>query len=187
MGESHTKKASLEELASRIAKSNRDAFNTLFGLLWEPMYTYAASVVMDDSVAKDLVQEVWMDYWQRREELQIVSIKPYLYKAVRYKCYNALRNTKFNETQIEAANAVYVVSEMELEEDVTELTNRIHDTLSSLPSRCQEVFRLSRINNITNKEIAEKLNISQRSVENQISFALRKLRKELSIVKFFSF
>lgn len=187
MGEGYNNKISLEKLAKQIRKSDRNAFNALFELMWEPMYVYASSIIMDDSVAKDLVQEVWIDYWQRREDLDIQTIRPYLYKAIRYKCYNTLRDSKFNETQIEAANSIYVTSEIELEEDVDELSIRIHDTIASLPARCQEVFTLSRINNINNREIAEKLNISQRSVENQISFALRKLRKDLSIVKFFTF
>ncbi|MER3374845.1 MAG: RNA polymerase sigma-70 factor [Allomuricauda sp.] len=187
MREGYNDKISLEKLAKQIHKSDRKAFNTLFELLWEPMYTYASSLIMDDSVAKDLVQEVWIDYWQRREDLDIQRIRPYLYKAIRYKCYNTLRDTKFNEAQIEAAHSIIVASEVELEEDLDELSIRINNTISSLPRRCQEVFKLSRINNVNNREIAEKLNISQRSVENQISFALRKLRKDLSIVKFFSF
>ncbi|WP_108425744.1 RNA polymerase sigma-70 factor [Flagellimonas amoyensis] len=170
-------------LAKRINDSNSNAFNTLFGMLWEPMYTHAASLVMNDSIAKDLVQEVWIDYWQRREEVEIHNIKSYLYKAIRFKCYNTLRDTKFNQTQIEAANAVSVTSDVELEEDVTELHRRINSAIAELPNRCQEVFRLSRINHVSNKEIAEKLNISQRSVENQLSFALRRLRKEISTVK----
>lgn len=183
----HSDKATMEKLAKGVKNSDREAFNTLFGLLWEPMYTYAASVLMDNSRAKDLVQEVWIAYWQRREDVDIHHIKPYLYRAIRYQCYNALRDIKFNEIQIEAANTVCITSEIELEEDATELSGRINTILSGLPKRCQEVFRLSRMYNVNNREIAERLNISQRSVENQISLALRKLREDLSIVKSFLF
>jgi RNA polymerase sigma-70 factor (ECF subfamily) len=183
----HSDKEIIKEFPKRIRNSDRKAFNILFELLWEPMYTYATSIVMDSSIAKDLVQEVWINYWQRREEVEILCIKSYLYKAIRYRCYNHLRDTKFNTTQIEAVNSIYITSKIELEEDVTDLSKRINDTISGLPKRCQEIFRLSRVNNICNREIAERLNISQRSVENQISLALRKLRKELSIVKLFLF
>ncbi|RIV67620.1 RNA polymerase sigma-70 factor [Flagellimonas aequoris] len=176
-------KATPEKLAKMINQSDRNAFNSLFEILWEPMYIYASSLIMDDSIAKDLVQEVWIDYWQRREAVEVENIKSYLFKAIRYKCYNALRDMKFNQTQIEAAHAVCISSEVEMEADVMDLSKRINETISSLPKRCQEVFILSRMNHINNKEIAEKLNISQRSVENQISFALRRLRKELSTVK----
>lgn len=187
MKKGHSDKDTIAEYARLVKNSDRAAFNTLFGLLWEPMYTYAASMVMDNAMAKDLVQEVWIDYWQRRADMNIHNIKAYLYKAIRYRCYNTLRDIKFNKIQIEAANSVYITSEIELQEDVTELSGRINETLSGLPKRCQEVFRLSRMYNINNKEIAEKLNISQRSVENQISLALRKLRKDLSVIKVFLF
>ncbi|MGS2738320.1 RNA polymerase sigma-70 factor [Sinomicrobium sp. M5D2P17] len=187
MKEDYSEKGSIEEYAGQVRNSDRTAFNNLFALLWEPMYVYAASIVPDHAVAEDLVQEVWIDYWQRREEVHIRHIKSYLYKAIRYKCYNALRDTKFNEIQIETARAIHIPSEVELEEDLTELSGRINDIISCLPDRCQEIFVLSRIHNISNKEIAEQLKISQRSVENQLSVALRKLREELSVVKIFFF
>ncbi|NDV45104.1 RNA polymerase sigma-70 factor [Flagellimonas sediminis] len=176
-------KATPEKLAKMINQSNRNAFNSLFGMLWEPMYIYASSLVMNNSMAKDLVQEVWIDYWQRRETIEVQNIKSYLFKAIRYKCYNALRDMKFNKIQIEVAHSICINSEVEMEADLVDLSKRIDQTISSLPKRCQEVFILSRINQVNNKEIAERLNISQRSVENQISFALRRLRKELSAVK----
>ncbi len=176
-------KATPEKLAQMINQSDRNAFNSLFGILWEPMYIYASSLVMNDSTAKDLVQEVWIDYWQRRETIEVQNIKSYLFKAIRYKCYNALRDMKFNKIQIEVAHSVYIDSEVEMEADLADLSKRIDETISSLPKRCQEVFLLSRMNHVNNREIAERLNISQRSVENQISFALRRLRKELSTVK----
>ncbi|BFP39402.1 hypothetical protein FGF1_02470 [Flavobacteriaceae bacterium GF1] len=174
-------------LAEGIKNSDRKSFNALIDLLWEPMMGYAASMLMDDHIAKDLVQDVWADYWQRKQELDIHDIKAYLYKAVRYRCYNYFRDRKFNETQLEAAHSIFVAPDVEQHEDSIELSRRINGTIQSLPKRCQEVFILSRINNFSNGEIAKKLNISQRSVENQISLALRKLRKDLTIVRLFSF
>lgn len=144
------------------------------------MYAYAASLIMDKALAEDLVQEVWIDYWQRKGEVEIQNIKPYLYRAVRYKCYNTLRDRKFNMIQIEVAMTVGEAPEMELQENVAELRKSIDSVLAELPKRCQEIFRLSRINQVSNREIAEKLKISQRSVENQLSLALRRLRKELA-------
>ncbi|GLU45595.1 DNA-directed RNA polymerase sigma-70 factor [Muricauda sp. NBRC 101325] len=147
------------------------------------MYTYAGSILMNDALAKDTVQEVWMDFWQRREAVEVQNVKSYLFRAIRYKCYNTLRDLKFNNAQIDAANSVGVSSEIELNEDVIDLSHRINRALDDLPKRCREIFTMSRINQVSNKEIAELLNISQRSVENQITFALRKLRRDLSTVK----
>ncbi len=179
--------AALNDLAGLIKKSDEKAFNTLFDLLWEPMFIYASSIVMNDGLAKDLVQDVWVDYWQRKKDIDIQHIRYYLYKAIRYRCYNHLRDAKFNATQLEVANSVCVASEIEQREDVIDLYKRINSIIADLPSRCQEIFRLSRINDISNKEIAKKLSISQRSVENQISFALRKLRKDLATARFLGF
>lgn len=176
---------SLDSLAKAVAKSNKQAFNQLFELLWEPMYLYAASIVMDDNLAKDLVQEVWLDYWKRREVLKVQNIKSYLYKAVRFQCYKKLRDIKFNSNQLEVANSLPSPSSVELEEDVAALYSKIELILSGLPKRCQEIFRLSRMNDFSNQQIASTLNISMRSVENNISLALRKLRKELAVVKLF--
>ncbi|MEM1338672.1 MAG: RNA polymerase sigma-70 factor [Bacteroidota bacterium] len=167
--------------------SDRIPFDSLFNLLWEPMFIYASSLVMDPNTAKDLVQDVWVDYWQRSNEIEVYNIKAYLYKAIRYRCYNYFRDQKFNETQLEAANTILVIPEIEQLADVIELSERINATIEGLPKRCQEVFTLSRINDISNGEIARKLNISKRSVENQISLALRKLRKDLTAVRLFSF
>lgn len=83
------------QLAVRVRESDRNAYNTLFSLLWEPMYTYARSILMNEALAQDLVQEVFMDYWQRREAVVVDNIKSYLFKTIRYKCYNTLRNIKF--------------------------------------------------------------------------------------------
>lgn len=172
----------IEDLVIRIKKSDRKAFNELFELLWEPIYAYACSILMDKSLAKDMVQDVWMDLWQRRNDVEIHHVKAYFYKAIRYRCYNHLRGSKLNKTQLNAADAIQIASETEQNEDAVELYSRVEHIISGLPQRCQEIFRLSRINNLENKEIAQKLDISQRSVENQISFALRSLRKQLTEV-----
>lgn len=176
----------VKELAEQVRQSeNHVAFQMLFDVYWEPMYAYAASLVQENAIAQDLVQEVWMDYWKRRKEIEVDNLKAYLYKAVRYKCYNQLRDTKFNNVHIEVAEAMVYEDSMEAQYAVVDLTAEINAILAKLPNRCQEIFRLSRINEFANSDIAEMLNISQRTVENQISTVLRRLRRELSIVRFF--
>ena len=177
----------VRELAERVRQSeNHFAFQMLFDVFWEPMYGYAASIVQDKAVAQDLVQEVWLDYWKRRKEIEVDNLKGYLYKAVRYKCYNHLRNAKFNRVHLEVAETIASEDAIGAHQAVLDLTAEINSILLTLPSRCQEIFRLSRINEYSNSDIAEMLNISQRTVENQISTVLRRLRRELSIVRLFT-
>lgn len=171
------------DLVVRVKESDQKAFNTLFEILWEPMYSYACSILMNNNLAKDIVQDIWIDFWQRRNQHDIKYLKSYLFKAVRYRCYNHLRDNKFNKIQLEVAHKVSIASAIDQNNDAIELSGKINTIISKLPRRCQVIFRLSRINNIDNKEIANRLDISQRSVENQISVALRKLRKELALAR----
>lgn len=185
MKREHTER--ITEVMQRVQQSDQLAFNQLFDMLWEPMYTYASSLLMSTSVAQDVVQEIWIDFWQRRETVDVQNVKSYLFKAIRYRCYNHIRDTKFNETQLEVAHSISISSEIEEDEAAAELHLKINRTLANLPNRCREIFELSRIHQISNKEIAHQLNISQRSVENQITHALHKLRKELAIARLFFF
>ncbi len=183
--ETKIKMTSVKELAEQIRQSDQRAFNKLFDLLWEPMFGYAASLIQDETAAQDLQQEVWIDYWKRRENIQTDNIKAYLYKAMRYKCYNYLRNNKIPDAHLELAETIGVEPAISANADVLDLNFRIDKILASLPQRCQEIFLLSRINELSNKEISQTLNISQRTVENQISLALRRLKKDLEIIRMF--
>ncbi|MGW9685788.1 RNA polymerase sigma-70 factor [Flagellimonas sp. 2504JD1-5] len=170
-------------LAQEVKKSDRKSFSTLFELLWEPMYAYANAITMDENVSKDLVQDLWMDYWNRRESIEAVNIKSYLFKAIRYKCLNYLRNTKFNQTHIEVEDKLFKHPEIDELYDMLNLTRYIEASTSELPKRCREIFLCSRINQLSNGEIAKKLNVSKHYVENQLSRALTKIRKDLALVK----
>ncbi|MEM9141760.1 MAG: sigma-70 family RNA polymerase sigma factor [Bacteroidota bacterium] len=179
---------SVRQYAESVQNSgDQMAFNALFDLLWEPMYGYAASILQYNALAQDLVQEIWLDYWNRRKHVDPTNIKAYLFKAVRFRCYRHLRDTKFNKLQLQAAMSLLSKNEIEEEESAVELMNQVNAILATLPSRCQEVFRLSRINDFSNTDIAQILSISQRTVENQISTVLRKLRKELSVARMHTF
>lgn len=176
---------SVKALAEQVKNSDQRAFNKLFDLCWEPMFGYAASLIQDETVAQDLQQEVWIDYWKRRENIQTDNIKAYLYKAIRFKCYNYLRDNKIPTSHLEVAETIGIQPTISAKNDAIDLSIRIDKILSTLPQRCQEIFILSRMNDLSNKEISEDLNISQRTVENQISIALRKLKKDLEFVRMF--
>ena len=173
-------------LHTRIQQGDRKAFQKLFDLLWKSLYVYAQSVVMDEEVAKDLVQEVWIDYWKRCKSIQNIDIESYLRKAVRYKVYNYLRGRKFNTVQIEViedllTDEIAIDDPATLQENFFTTQSKLNNVLKSLPQRCREIFCLSREEGMTNTEIAIHYGISKRTVENQITFALKKLREVLGI------
>lgn len=166
-------------LHQKIQQNDQKAFQELFNLLWKPLFVFATSILMDKDTAKDVVQEVWIDYWNRRKTIENISIEAYLFKAVRYKIYNHLRDCKFNSVQIETIQAIAIDDEVILQESLDNTQTKVHSALKNLPNRCREIFTLSREEGMTNQDIAAHYNISKRTVENQITFALKKIREAL--------
>ena len=168
----------LHTLHIRIQQGDRLAFQKLFDLLWKPLYIYAQSIVMDEEAAKDLVQEVWIDYWKRCKSIQNIAIDAYLRQAVRYKVYKYLRDRKFNTV---LTDEIAIDDPATLQENFFTTQSKLNNVLKSLPQRCREIFCLSREEGMTNTEIAIHYGISKRTVENQITFALKKLREVLGM------
>ena len=117
-------------------------------------------------------------FWENRETFQIqLSLKAYLFQAAKNKCLNELRKKK--ETvgldRVEVSTINTSVSTLETEE----LYRLIQEAVFSLPDKCRNIFLLSRSENLTNQEIAQKLNISVKTVEGQITTALKKIKKFL--------
>ncbi|MGY5355884.1 RNA polymerase sigma factor [Wenyingzhuangia sp. IMCC45467] len=170
------------ELAKRIANSDEIAFSSLYNKLWEKLYVFAQSIIMNEVEAKDIIQEVWIDYWKRRKEISTTNIEAFLHQAVRYKVYNTLRDTKLNKVQLEVCNELSIDSVIELNHDLDEVNMRLNYYVNMLPAKCREIFTLSRFEGLDNEEIAKKVGISKRTVENQLSLALKSLRTNMEKV-----
>jgi len=174
------KKEMVERWAEKVRNSNQEAYKQLFEYFWETMATYATSIMEDDELAKDLLQDVWLDYWKRRKEVETENIKAYLYTALRNRCYKYLRDNKLSFAQKEVLDKIEYESNVDLEYDtVARRMSLIATSLEKLPKRCKEIFLLSRINGLTNQEIAQTYMITKKTVENQISLAQKKLRQDM--------
>lgn len=162
---------------AQIKDSDEKAFQNLFELLWDPMYTYAFSLLEDETLAKDMVQEVWIGFWERRKTVENTNIKAYLYKAVRYRVLKELRDSKLKSTHLEVLDTIYIDDSIEEESlDPEETKVLLDNKLSILPKKCKEVFKLSKLQGLKNKEIAVELGISENTVENHISKAFKLLK-----------
>jgi len=172
------------ELVARLQNNEEGALTIIYKEYWEVMFLAAYNLVKDRSVCEDIVQEVFISLWQRREKLQIkVSLKSYLYTSTVYKVYDHFNKNKkmakdelFDnfENKIETSNPETKLMHQEL-------IHYLDSIIETLPDKCKEVYKLSRENMLSNKEIAEQLNISQRTVEGHISKALKILKESLGV------
>ncbi|MTI29334.1 RNA polymerase sigma-70 factor, partial [Xanthovirga aplysinae] len=142
----------------------------------------ANGILKDKSLAEEQVQDVFLKMWENRLSLNDeISIFPYLVTSVRNKCYDLIRHDKVKQKYIDHVQKSY--QDQILNYDYTDLTDEIiHDLTQSveqLPEKCKQVFKLSRFDELSHKEIAHRLKISPKTVENQISKALRFLRNAL--------
>lgn len=173
-------KSSLTELMQRIQdNSDQQAFQLLFDCLWEPLYQFAFSFLRDGGLAKDLVQEVWIDFWTRKKEIQNQNIQAYLFQAVRYKVYRELKGNRLVELCDKHLNSFFSESDNpNTILEYNETSEQMLQEVEKLPDKCRMVFELSRYEGLKNAEIASALGISVRTVENHISHALKILRKK---------
>lgn len=163
-----------------IAFSKID-FEKLFKDHFVHLCNFARGYLNDTEDAKEIVQEVFFKLWQNRDSINLdKSVKSYLFTSVRNRSLNFIRDhKKFKSQVLDVDIADY---DLAFEQDVFskyDLENRINVALNKLPEKCREVFVMSRQEELKYKEIAEKLNISVKTVEAQMSKALRILREEL--------
>ena len=177
-------------LMEQIKRSNQKAFGVLYDRLSENMYTKAISILCNESKAKDIVQEVWINFWERRQEIKNDNIEGYLFNALRFKIYNEFRNSKnysiLRDEYIKSYNENTASNNIEENINLTDTEKLINNGIEKLPKKCRQVFELSRNDGLKNDEIAFKLNISQRTVETHISNAIKVLKSNIVIVLIFT-
>ena len=171
-----------EILVEAMKNGDSESFNILFNRYWQKLYTTAFAVSRDHEVSSGIVHDIFLSLWLRRETLQIGSFKGYITASARYHVYRHVRIAKRNvveyHEELEADNEISM-NEGELNIRYAELKQRVEGHMESLPKRCKEIFTLSRVEELSNDEIAERLDISKRTVENQLTHALHHLRVSL--------
>lgn len=162
---------------------DKAAFEELFRSYFTPLCSFAQKYVNDLDEAKDIVHNVFINLWNKRDEVDMeTSLKSYLFQGVYNRSLNFIRDHKklvqFDAPQSESALNQYVESKDHLES--REAESRINRALDDLPEKCREIFLMNRFDGLKYREIAEKLNISIKTVETQMSRALKTLRERLS-------
>ena len=170
-------------LAKRIQIGDEQAFELLFRKHYVSLCSFANKFLEEPEDAKDVVQEVFTKLWQHRIEIDPKrSLSSYLLKITQNDCINKLKRKKVELKYIEIYKLIYVDNNDFspcLYYQANELNNNIIRALDKLPLNCRRVFELNRFEGLKYKEIATVLQISIKTVESQMSKALKKLRLEL--------
>lgn len=181
---------SLEDkvLLSFVQKGRTEAFRALYERYWENLYAHARAMTSCEDTAKDIVQELFVELWDKKENLDIqISLKAYLYRVIRNKVLNTYAQHKIHEKYRCSLAQYGEVGENRTDYLLREnlVKKRIDEEISALPGKMRQIFEMSRNENKTHKEIAEELNISDKTVKKQVSNALKILKSKLAYVFYY--
>jgi RNA polymerase sigma-70 factor (ECF subfamily) len=166
-----------QALFARLKTGDVNAFEMIFKQYYNPLCSYAYTLLGDRDEAADTVQRTMTTLWEKSPELDLQYGKSYLYTAVRNSALNVIKHRKVQARHINELRPENF--QTEIQESEQPLQNKINTALEKLPTQCRAVFELSRYEELRYAEIAERLGISVKTVENQISKALRIMRVEL--------
>lgn len=167
-------------LIIRLQSGDHAAYATLYEKFWRSLYIHAYKRVKDEAVAKDIIQTVFINIWQRRETISIhTEIGHYLQGAVRFQVFNHFRSEKLKDKVLESTLMRF--EEMTSINDLDgyfELEKLIAGAVALLPDKMKEAYLLKAAQ-LSTAEIAQKLNLKEQTVSNHLSEALRRIRIKL--------
>ena len=171
------------EALEALKQDGERALKRLFDRYYPVLVSDLRRILPDEELSKDLAQEVFVELWNRKNELNIEqSLEAYLRRAARNKALNYLK--KHQRVQLEDSSKWYDLEDESPEDrrklaEKEDMESALHDAIDRLPEKCRAVFVLSRFEKMSHKEIAGELNISTKTIENQISRALRLLKEAM--------
>ena len=167
-------------ILQKMIEGDEDAFKYFFDTYYDDLCNFVNSYLRDQTLSEDIVQSIFIYLWEKKDSLPFnCSIKSYLYTASKNKSLNYIRNQKNKNRIIEE---LIPQTELFFSEDADqflefeELKKIICDAVEGLPTQCKTIYQLSRDGELTNKEIAENLSISVKTVENQMTIAIKKIK-----------
>ncbi len=165
-----------------IKSGDEKALEMLFKEYYQPLCRYAMSYLEDPADAEEVVQNCFIKLWEKREKIDIQSsVKSYLYQIIRNACLNEIKHQKVKKSYGEMVSQQgEILSEASDQSTLkSELEEKIAIALQSLPQQCRLIFTMSRFEELKYQEIADQLNLSIKTVENQMGKALKLMRAQL--------
>lgn len=164
------------ELLELLKKNNKSAFDLIYTRYWQKLYLSAYSLLSDQGAAEDIVQEIMVSLWVRRHTLSINSLNSYLYQSTRFQVFKFIRDNKvvaqssLEDVDLAVPNTAEAAIELE------ELNHVLLNAVNQLPQRCKDIFLLRKFEELSISEISERLAVSPKTVENQLTIAFKKIK-----------
>lgn len=171
-----------KDLITRFKNGDQTAFELLFHFYYSGLVMYSMQFTTDKAEAEEIVQDFFVRFWQKRQQFLVSdSLKSYLFLSVKNGSLNFLKHKRVEEKYI---RAMVELSNQHLVFDpdlyvATELQEKVREAVDLLPEKCREIFIMSRFKGMKNEEIADELHLSKRTIETQISKALKVMKVEL--------
>ena len=166
-----------------VGQGVEDLFEQVFKSHFKSLHAYACTIMRDPMPAEEIVQNIFLKLWEKKEDITIKeNISVYLYRAVHNESLNYLRHRKVRSAYQSYAMRQHKQTEQEKPAEkvvMKELEKKLEIALQELPEQCRTIFQLSRFEDLKYREIADKLGLSVKTIENQMGKALKLLRLKL--------
>jgi RNA polymerase sigma-70 factor (family 1) len=175
------------ELTDLLRSRDHYAFTEIYKRYFGVLYLHALKMLNNEDEVEDILHELFTNLWSKSSELSFTpTLAAYLYRSVKNRVIDAFRSTHTRQTYLESLQSYVNAGTKETEETVyvNELASRIERAVARLPEKMREVFELSRGQQLSHKEIAETLGISDKTVKKHISNAIRELRLKINMLLF---
>lgn len=168
------------EVTEQLRTGNLKTFEMIFNQYYQPLVQYGNTFMKDIDEAEDVVQQVFVSVWEKRESTDIhTSLRALLYRAVHNACLNRIKQQKirrdFAQSEVQQQSEASVSDPLQEKE----LKQKIEDAITLLPEQCAKIFRMSRFEQLKYQEIADQLGLSVKTIENQMGKALKLMRENL--------
>jgi RNA polymerase sigma factor (sigma-70 family) len=168
-----------DELTSLLQNGNEDAFTEIYNRYWDKLYYIAHKLLKDTNAAEEIVQEVFLTLWKKKNTLVIQSLPNYLAAMARYSVYHHLaieKKCKVKEDNVALLN-IAAISEINVDHKI--LLQIITELSNKLPEKCRLVFQYNKLHDQSLADVAQMLNMSQKTAEGHLTKALRIIRTNL--------
>ncbi len=169
-------------LFGQVKTGDFSSYEIVFKKYYKELYRFAFTYVRNGTIAEEMTQEIFLYIWEKRQKIKIhTTLKTYLYSAIKNKCLNYIKlELPKQQSMTDVSEVMLSVSGERFDEGENErLKQYIQTAVDALPKKCRKIFMLSRNAGLTYEEIADELDLSKKTVENQMGIALKKLRESL--------